>query len=78
MNKQLSDYAKTELKYGLSQCTEEQRDLFKRMYSHTDLTKHINDVVDSMPDEKLDWAMHQIQNTLKKKIKTLTIDLLSK
>ena len=36
------------------------------MYSHKDLDKDINEVVDQIPDEKLDWAMQQIQRTLDK------------
>ena len=40
--------------------------LFKRMYAHGNLDADINSVVDSMPAEKLDWAMQQVYNTLRK------------
>lgn len=66
MNNQLSAYARDTLKQGLAKCTEKQVLRFKRMYSHGDLKKQINDVVDSMPDEKLDWAMQQVQRTLER------------
>lgn len=36
------------------------------MYSHGHLDADINDVVDSMPDDKLDWAMQQVEESLKK------------
>lgn len=64
MNDQMQEFARTALKEGLAKLSGSQQLLFKRMYSHTDLTKHINDVVDAMPQEKLDWAMQQVQRTL--------------
>jgi hypothetical protein len=66
MNETLSQYARQQLKLGLSQCTEQQQMLFKRMYSHKDLEKPIDDVVDAMPDDKLDWAMQQVERTLER------------
>ncbi len=64
MNKQLQDYARRTLKEGLAQCSDKSQLLFKRMYSFEDLEKSINDVVDMMEVEKLDWAMQQVQRTL--------------
>jgi hypothetical protein len=64
MNKQLQILARIELKKELSQCTERQRHLFKQMYSHGNLEMDINDVIDKMDDDKLDWAMQQVQRTL--------------
>lgn len=66
MNSQLSGFARQTLKEGLKKCTQEQQLFFKRMYSHKDLDKDISEVVDQIPDEKLDWAMQQIQRTLDK------------
>lgn len=66
MNEELQNYARTKIKSGLAQCSEGQQKLFRRMYSHDDLTQEINDVVDNMPSEKLDWAMQQITRTLEK------------
>ena len=37
---------------------------FRQMYSHTDLTMPISDVIDNMPDSKLSLAASQIENTL--------------
>ena len=64
MNKTLQDFARVQLKEMLAQCTEAQQMLFKRMYSHKDLTLDINTVVDNMPEEKLDWAMQQCKRTV--------------
>ena len=68
MNEQLQAYARDTLKEGLAQCSEGEQLLFKRMYSHDDLDMPINEVVDNMESEKLDWAMDQVKRTLDKKI----------
>lgn len=68
MNKQLEEFARTELREGLAKCTDLQISRFKRMYSHDNLDASINEVVDKMPTERLDWAMKQVQNTLNKAI----------
>lgn len=67
MNEQLQKYARDTLKDGLSQCTDSEQLLFKRMYSHNKLGMPINDVVNNMESERLDWAMKQVQRTLQKK-----------
>jgi hypothetical protein len=36
------------------------------MYSNDNLEMDINDVVDKMDEEKLDWAMQQVERTLNK------------
>ena len=66
MNNTISAFARQQIKDGLHQLTEKQQLLFKRMYSHEDLDKPIDDVVDDMPDSKLDWALQQVENSLKK------------
>jgi len=66
MNEQLQNYAREQLKQGLSQCTEGQQRLFKQMYAFKTMDLPINDCVDSMPIEKLDWAMQQVEATLAK------------
>jgi hypothetical protein len=66
MNKILSAHARGWLKANLAQCTEPQIDIFRRMYSHKDLDKAPSEVVDLMPDDKLDWAMSQVASTLDK------------
>lgn len=66
MNNILTEFARKELKQGLEKCSEDQILIFKRMYSHDRLELTINDVVDNMPDDKLDWAMTQVDKTLAK------------
>ncbi len=66
MNDQLQEFAKTQLKDGLAKLPENSRMLFKRMYSHDDLSAYIDDIVDVMPEDKLDWAMQQVQRSLDK------------
>lgn len=65
MNELLSRSARNILLELLSQCSEGQVLMFKRMYS-SDTSKPINEVVDSMVDEKLDWAISQCQRTVEK------------
>jgi len=70
MNKQLEDFARKALKEGLAQCTEVQRDLFKRMYTGGLAMNQgidINMVVDEMESGKLDVAMQQVQNSIENK-----------
>ena len=74
MNKQLQKFARDTLKEGLSQLPDNQKLTFKRMYSHKNLELPINDVVDQMEPEKLDWAMQQVQRSLDMKPKPETPD----
>ncbi len=66
MNQTIVNTSKRMLKELLSQCTEPQQLLFKRMYSHKDLTVDINEAVDNMDETKIDWAMTQVERTLEK------------
>jgi len=59
--------ARDTLKDGLSKCSDAQQHLFKRMYAKGNLDLSIGEVVDSMEDEKLDWAMQQVDSTLTKR-----------
>ena len=65
MNSRLQKYARMKIIEGLAKCTEVQVLLFKRMYSHEDLTLAIEKVVEGMSEEKLDWAMEQVEKTVK-------------
>lgn len=67
MNNQLQEFARQNLKDGLSRLPESWQTMFKRMYSHENLDADINDVVDSVPEDKLDWAMQQVQGSLDKR-----------
>ena len=66
MNEALQTYARQQLIDGLNQCTDGQVKLFKRMYAFKHLDWSIEDIVAAMPEEKLDWAMQQVERTLKK------------
>ena len=64
MNEQLESFARDSIKHNLAAMPEANQMFFKRMYSHDNPDADINDVVDNMPSDKLDWAMRQIENTV--------------
>ena len=66
MNSQLVAYARKKIKEGLSELSEGHQVVFKRLYSHENLELPIDEVVDNVPEEKLSWALTQVQNSLKK------------
>ena len=66
MNKTVSAFIRDRLKKGLSHLPEDSQHLFKRMYSPNNLEAPIEEVVDHMPDEKLDWALTQVEQSLQK------------
>ena len=66
MNNSVEDFIRDSLKRGLKRLPEEWQLTFKRMYSHKDLEKDIKAIVDDMPTDKLDWALTQVENSLKK------------
>jgi hypothetical protein len=78
MNKQLDQFARKTLKEGLPQCTVDQQTKFKLMYARKGGKRSVedakamplNEVVDEIPSEKLDWAMEQLESTLRFNPKT--------
>ncbi len=66
MNPTIEDFTRAEIKSVLAQLSEKHHHVFRLMYSHPDLTKDINQVVDDMPVEKLDWALSQAETSLAK------------
>ena len=54
------------LKELLLECTEGQQFMFKRMYCHKNLELPINEAVDKMDEDKIDWAMTQTERTVEK------------
>ena len=66
MNESLQRFARKQIKNGLKQCTKEQVQLFRRMYAHTNPDWTIEQVVEAMPEDKLDWTMQQVARTIKK------------
>lgn len=66
MNDMLQNFAREETKSGLAKLPEDWQDKFKRMYSPGNHDLDINEVVDRMPEGKLDWAMQQVENSVRK------------
>jgi len=66
MNKILQNYARSYLKENLKLLSEGHQHRFKQMYSHNNIELPIEDVVDQMDTDKLDWAMQQVQTSLNK------------
>jgi hypothetical protein len=54
---------RNEIKRILSKLEDSNRLIFKRMYSHKNLDKDINIVVDDMPAKQLDWALQQCKTS---------------
>lgn len=64
MNEQLQQFARETLKEGLAKLPEDNQKMFKRMYSPENLEADINEVVDNVPVDRLDWAMQQVARTV--------------
>lgn len=64
MNDTLVLLARNSIKNGLLRLSDNQHKLFKQMYSHDNLDMNIDDVVDSIPADNLDWAMQQVQRAV--------------
>jgi 3-methyladenine DNA glycosylase AlkC len=70
-NETIKNVAKEMLKELLSECTDGQQLIFKRMYCDKNLELPINEAVDQMEDDKIDWAITQAERTVKKNRKEL-------
>jgi hypothetical protein len=68
MNHLIEQFARDWLKEHLPKLPESNHRTFRLMYSHKDLEKPLDAVVDGMPTDKLDWAMTQVENSLKKEV----------
>lgn len=79
MNAQLEAFARQTLKDGLAKLPPDHHRIFKLMYGRGKLKGNvpertveeaeavpIDQVVDEMPPERLDWAMQQVQNSINK------------
>ena len=66
MNQDLQNFGRNKLKQGLSKLPEANQLMFKRMYSHRNLDKDINSVVDDMDEDRISHAMTQVEATLNK------------
>lgn len=75
MNQELQDFARERLKEMLAQLGDGERRIFKLMYARASGARSteaaeampIEDVVDRMEPSRLDWAMQQCLNTLRKR-----------
>lgn len=63
MNKHLQAFARNFIKERLKQLPAAQQLIFNRMYSHKNLDRSVDEAVDAMPAEKLDWAMQQVEKS---------------
>jgi len=69
MNKIFEAVARKWLKENLMKCNEKQQRVFRVLYDVKGgevLRKTINDIVDSLPEDKLDHIMQQVQRTIEK------------
>ena len=74
MNDTLKTYARSQILNGLQKLPDSWQERFKLMYGRNGGKRSVEDtkamtieeVVQEMPDEKLDWALSQIENSLKK------------
>lgn len=65
-NQTIINFTKERLKILLTECTDGQQLLFKRMYSNGNLNLSIYDTVDQMDDNRLEWALSQVERTIEK------------
>ena len=70
-NETIKNAAKEMLKELLTECTDGQQLMFKRMYCHKNLELSTNEAVDQMADGKIDWSMTQVERTVENNRKKL-------
>ncbi len=56
--------SREELKEGLHSLNEDQKLMFKRMYSHNNLDRHLDDIVDGMEEKNMPTALSQVNRTI--------------
>ena len=66
MNSTLESFAREQIKQGLKLLPVGWQTTFKRFYSHNNLDMDIFELVDKMPADKLDWALSQVENSIRK------------
>ena len=72
MNKQLQDFARKMLREGLDKLPSDCATTFKMMYGRNNgkrsvadaLNMPLDDVISEMPEDKLDWAMRQVEKSI--------------
>lgn len=74
LHHKLVTLARQMLKDGLAKCDPKQHELFKLMYARNGGKRSVDDakamdinaVVDEMPEDKLSWALTQVERTVDK------------
>ena len=66
MNKTIDDFARSQILDGLRKLSEDRQKKFKQMYLFDNMDASIDDVVQNIPADKLDWAWTQIERTIEK------------
>ena len=66
MNETMEQFARNKILEGLSVLESRHHLLFRRMYSHDDLNRSLEEVVRRIPLDRLSLALTQIENTAKK------------
>ncbi len=69
MNETIVVFAREQIKEGLAKLEDAHRLRFNRMYSHDNLQRPVNEVVDNMPEDKLNWALSQVERSMLLKFK---------
>lgn len=64
MNGTVSEFTRKEIIQGLNQLPDSWVKMFNRMYNHKNLDASIEETVNAMPEEKLDWALSQVENSI--------------
>ena len=64
-NQTVIDFIRERLKVLLTQCTEQQQQMFVRMYSPKNLSKSAIEAIDYVPVDGLEWALTQVENTVR-------------
>lgn len=65
-NETLIKISKEILKNLLSLCNESERKIFNKMHSPENIDASIDDIINNIESNKIDWAITQCENTLKK------------
>ena len=71
-NKTITDFARQQIIDGLAKLPSECQVIFLRMYNHKvanspNPEQYIDETINNIPDEKLDWALSQVQRSLEKR-----------
>ncbi len=70
MNQTIENFTRQTMKEKIARLPQGSHHRFKQMYAQGKLDTPIDEVIDGMPAEKLDWALSQIEATIAKAAKT--------